>query len=408
LTSQWEALSDKAKAPYVARHQATQKQAQAEASKLASDIKLMSSSTAQYESPRRISSLYQNVLKRVRGDEPEPEENEEQDQTEQPPPIKRQRSISPTADHQRKEEVVVGTHEQPVEILSSESSESQDTEEGQINDQIRQDIQRTQQDDATTVDIDIDEADRELESVESEDFVDIGRLPRPLEALEDPSEDDLPSNTPTPRASRQKATNFDTQAILSSPSQGIGITRLPRPAGLTQDSHFQPDLRSSSLAPHPESDASTTQSLQEFRRSLNDEDSVQQPLHTISRPLSLSPTPSDSSLSSDTSGDPDVPLSASEMDAFFTEQNAQGFSDDFIISALKRTRCRPGLAEVVLEAWSQGHTLPYQRGIWSIQDDEAVESGDGVALAKLERKHTLDGWGGITERLRFLEGYRSR
>jgi hypothetical protein len=52
--------------------------------------------------------------------------------------------------------------------------------------------------------------------------------------------------------------------------------------------------------------------------------------------------------------------------------------------------------------------LPYQRGIWSIQDDEAVESGDGVALAKLERKHTLDGWGGITERLRFLEGYRSR
>jgi hypothetical protein len=52
--------------------------------------------------------------------------------------------------------------------------------------------------------------------------------------------------------------------------------------------------------------------------------------------------------------------------------------------------------------------LPYQRGIWSIQDDEAVESGDGVALAKLERKHTLDGWGGITERLRFLEEYRNR
>jgi hypothetical protein len=43
-----------------------------------------------------------------------------------------------------------------------------------------------------------------------------------------------------------------------------------------------------------------------------------------------------------------------------------------------------------------------------LEDDDAVESGDGVALAKLERKHTLDGWGGITERLVFLKGYRSR
>jgi hypothetical protein len=389
----------------MAKHQATQNQSQAEASKLTSDMKLMSSSTAQYESPRRISSLYQNILKRLRGDELDTEENEEQDQSEQPPPIKRQRSISPASDQQPQNKVIVDTHKQPVEIFSSESPESQDTEEGQINDQIRQDIEQTQRDDEIVLDSDLDDADKEVESVESEDFVDIGRLPRPLEALEDPSEDDLPSNTPTPRAFRQKATNFDTQAILSSPSQGVGITRLPRPAGLTQDPYTEPDLRSSSLAPHPESDASTTQSLQEFRRSLNDEDPVQQPLHAISRPLSLSPTPSKSS---DASGDPDEPLSASEMDAFFTEQNAQGFSDDFIISALKRTRCRPGLAEVVLEAWGQGHTLPFQRGIWSIQDDEAVESGDGVALAKLERKHTLDGWGGITERLRFLEGYRSR
>jgi hypothetical protein len=387
----------------VAKHKATQKQAQAEVSKLASDIKLMSSSTAQYESPRHISSLYQNVLKRVRGDEIEPAEPEERDQFEQPPPVKRQRSISPVANQEPQEEVFVGTQKQPVEVFSSENSESQeDTEEGQINDQIRQDIERSQQDDEEMFDSDVDEADKEVESVESEDFVDTGQLPPPLEALDEPSDDDLPSNTSTPRASRQKATNFDTQAILSSPSQGIGITKLPRP-------YTQPDdPRSSSLAPHPDSDASTTQSLQEFRRSLNDEDSEQQPLHAISRPLSLSPTPSTASISSDTSGDPDVPLSASEIDVFFSEQNAQGFSDDFIIRALKRTRCRPGLAEVVLEAWSKGHKLPIQRGIWSIEDDAAVESGDGVALAKLERKHTLDGWGGITERLRFLEGYRSR
>jgi hypothetical protein len=36
-----------------------------------------------------------------------------------------------------------------------------------------------------------------------------------------------------------------------------------------------------------------------------------------------------------------------------------------------------------------------------------VESGDGLELAMLAKKHSLDGWGGITERLLFLEAYRS-
>jgi hypothetical protein len=383
--------------------QDTQKHSQAEASKLTSDVKLMSSSTAQHESPRYISSLHQNVLKRMRRDNM-PEDHEERDVSEQPRPIKRQRSSSPA--------VIIGTHKEPVEIFSSESSDSQENaEEEQINDQIRDDIERTQQEKEIMMDSDLDEADQKVESVESEDFVGIGRLPPPLESLEEPSDDDLPANTPTPRATRQqKLNNFDTQAILSSPSQAIAITRLPRPVGLTQHLYPQTEDRSSSLAPHPESDASTTQSLQEFRRSLNNEDATQPSypiLPSLPRPLSLSPTPSDSSAST-ASGDPDVPLSASEMDAFFAEQNDQGFSDDYIAAALKRTRCRPGLAELVLEAWGNGQTLPVQRGIWSLEDDEAVESGDGFALAKLERVHTLDGWGGITERLRFLEGYRSR
>jgi hypothetical protein len=248
-----------------------------------------------------------------------------------------------------------------------------------------------------------------VESVESDDFLDIDQAIPPLSESEELSEDDFPSNTPTPRASRQRPSNFDTQAILSSPSQGIGIMSLPRPVGYTQDLQIQLEDRSSSLAPHPESDASTTQSLQEFRRSLNNEDTTQPSyptLHPLPRARSLSLTPSNTS--SIDSGDPDMPLSASEINDFFSEQNAEGFSDDFIVAALKRTRCRPALAEVVLEAWKDGQPLPFQRGIWSLEDDEAAESGDGVALAKLERKHTLDGWGGLTERLKFLDGYRSR
>ena len=49
-----------------------------------------------------------------------------------------------------------------------------------------------------------------------------------------------------------------------------------------------------------------------------------------------------------------------------------------------------------------------ERGIWSKEDDDAVEGGDGYQLALLEKKHTLDGWGGIVERLKFLDTYRSR
>jgi hypothetical protein len=68
---------------------------------------------------------------------------------------------------------------------------------------------------------------------------------------------------------------------------------------------------------------------------------------------------------------------------------------------------RPELAVRVLEAWKDGNPLPKARGIWSIEDDVVVESGDGLELAMLAKKHSLDGWGGITERLLFLEAYRS-
>ncbi|KAF1912102.1 hypothetical protein BDU57DRAFT_78918 [Ampelomyces quisqualis] len=373
---------------------------------VSSEPKMMSSSTAQYESPKYISDLYQNTLKRVRGDEQQYEAERDASQ-QQPHPAKRQRSLSPSINNELPKNVSLGTGTNPVEVLSDKSSDSEGEDE-QVDDQIRQDIADTQNRAKSRFDQELGEAEKEMESVESLEWLDIDHLPPPSVEIGDASEDDLPENSPTPRAPRQRVSNFDTQAILSSPSQGIGFTRLPRPADYTKRQHLDTERRSPSIAPHLDSDASTTQSLQEFRRSLNDEDTAQPsypPLKPLPRATFSSPAPSDSSTGS---GDPDEPLDGDEVDDFFAAQNALGFSDDFVAKALKRTRFRPALAELVIDAWVEGRPLPNQRGIWSVEDDAAAESGDGVALAILERKHTLDGWGGLTERTRFLEAYRNR
>ncbi|KAH4026868.1 DNA-binding protein RAP1 [Parastagonospora nodorum] len=377
---------------------------QGEASKLPSENKMMSSSTAQYESPKYIKAMYQNVLKRARGDDTEEPQPGQQIPREQSPPHKRQRSLSPITRPTSTVPVQAGTSKQPVEIFSSDGSSS-DEEDMQLNNQIMEDVKQPQHDRHVLAQGEVEE---DIERAEPEDLVDIEQSPAPPEVLGERSEDELPSNTPTPRPPRHRTNNFDTQAILSSPSQDARISKLPHPVDFTQAMETQDEQRSSSLAPHLDSDNSTTQSLQEFRRSLNGEEISQlsyPALQPLPRAPSFSPT---SSNSSDDSDDPDPPLAADELDDFFAAQNAVGLSDAFVARALKRTRCRPGLAEIVLDAWKDGKPLPWQRGIWSLEDDEAAESGDGVELAQLERKHTLDGWGGITERLRFLEGYRSR
>jgi hypothetical protein len=385
-----------------------QSKAAAEPSKLSSEVKLMSSSTAKHESPKYISALQQNTLKRTRRDDNEPEEQPLRGAQGQSPPAKRQRSLTPVAKVGTVDAIPTGTDKRPVEILSSDSSDSgsqAEAEDEEVNYQIIQDVEQSQLN--RHVKVDLEEVDQEIDSIESDDIMEFEQSPPLPEGLEQPSEDDFPSNTPTPRAPRQRSNNFDTQAILSSPSQGMGISKLPRPIDFTQAQDTQSEHRSSSLVPNLDSDASTTQSLQEFRRSLNGENATQ-PSYSTLVPLSRAPSYSPAlSNSSTTSGDPDLPLAADEMEDFFAEQKALGHTDDFIVAALKRTRCRPGLAEIVLDAWSEGKPLPNQRGIWSLEDDEVAESGDGLELAKLERKHTLDGWGGITERLRFLEGYRS-
>ncbi|KAF9697883.1 hypothetical protein EKO04_004405 [Ascochyta lentis] len=324
---------------------------------LLSDSRLESEATAQHETPSYIRDGYESAFKRIRGD------------------------LDAARPTKVRKVDVIGTQEQPFKMSSATSSRQTSVEPHLLEEVV------DEADDAESLvsenedEGENEDEDEDLQSIASStDFVHIAPLPRPLQVPE--TEDDFP----TPRAS--KFATFDTQAILSSPSQFARINTLPRPPLDSSPPH------------HPESDASTTQSIEEFRQSLIEEDAP--PTQTPA-----SPTPSTaSSTSSTTSEDPDEPLLADEIDPFFTSQHAAGFSDEFITKALKRTRFRPNLAIAVLEAWRHGRPLPSQRGIWSVEDDEQVERGDGLTLERLERKHSLDGWGGITERLNWLRAWR--
>lgn len=396
LMSQWDSLSAEDRAPYFALEAA--EKGRTETARKSPQV-CPSSSTAVHETPHYITKAYEKALKRIHEGDKEIEEQEEE-QVETPRPSKRRKSenLSPAPEDGLEQAPIPGTQQQPVEISSTESSssESQLPQDEDMEDAIQP--QSHPQESA--------EADKDAESLDSVDLGtdDLAPIPPPNGDIEPLASSDYPSNTPTPRAPRHKAPAFDTQAILSSPSQGFSLTALPRPEGFTQYAEAEdeacnqtPLLEPSSPAHKSESEASTTHSLQEFRRSLDE---------PLPPPERSSPAPS--SPSSTSSGDPDPPLTPSEFDVFFEEQHDEGFADELITEALKHTRCRPELAMNILVAWKKDKPLPNQRGVWSKSDDEDVESGDGRALARLERKHTCDGWGGITERLRFLEQYRSR
>lgn len=375
------------------------------------------SSTALPESPKILAEIYDKALKRVHEDA-NPSGSHQQGEPSRP--IKRRKSATPTEVDDEKSHQVHAPRILDDPIIRHVEGLTPTSARQLVEKIIQQQIAGDEEDE----DDNVQEQTGPLTETGADDnasaheqwiskFTENMRLADALVQLLDSESDqtsdsDADSDTSTPRPTRQKASDFDTQAILSSPIL---------PPINTAQSHLQdPENQPLSSSPprHPESDASTTLSLQEFRRSLNGEEAEHQPLFPQLPPrprarVSVSPAPSTystTSTSSTTSGDPDVPLDASELDDFFAEQNDIGFDDDFIFRALKRTRMRPGLAVQVLDAWKEGLPVPNQRGIWSIEDDENVESGDGLALARLERKHTLDGWGGITERMLFLEGWR--
>ncbi|USP79554.1 E3 SUMO-protein ligase nse2 [Curvularia clavata] len=400
LLRQWNSLSEEEQAPYIAMGKRTATIALEQAknsARTASLPRAVSPPAAQPESPESSVEVQGKSIKRSR----EAEEAEEQDEDiAASRSIKRRKSGSATPTNDGTLETsteMFGTQEQPLEISSPESSQDMIQPEAAPG-QTGQDMSDIAEDDeATMVELDEQSADKEVESIESDVFPDIDGSPQPPAGYETNLEDELPSNTPTPRATHQKELNFDIEAILASPTKD----KFPQSFDLADDAKFRQEL----LFPTsqiPGSDASTQQSMEEYRRSLQEED-LAQPGYSQYQPaplrLSSSPAPSIASSNSTNSGDPDPPLNAKEIIEFYDEQNAQGYPNDFISAALKRTGLRPELAVKVLDAWKEGKPLPNERGIWSKEDDADVESGDGLALAKLYRKHTTDGWGGVTERM---------
>ncbi|KAF2181099.1 hypothetical protein K469DRAFT_792945 [Zopfia rhizophila CBS 207.26] len=410
LTPQWDKLPEGEKAPYLTM-EATDKQRL----NIETVLSQVRSSTMCEETPKYIAKAYEKNMKRLRSLEDGVDEFEGTSS-----PIKRRRSAISSPKLQ-----LEGAQKQPVEVSSGETSSEEKGEQEQdenMEDVIQAQLQTQLDEDMAE---DTDKLTPNTESGELQ-YPTLPPLPPAPDEFEPPSSSPYPSNTPTPtpRAPRTKASNFDTQAILSSPSQGLPIVGLPRPPpGFTKaqtQTQVQVELESQSPGPsiEPSSPArkqesiSTSLSIQEFRRSLTEANESRESSHSVPPNLTAIPRPRDQSeapseASSHGSGDPDPPLTNAEIREYFAEQNEGGFTDEEITAALKHTRCRPNLAVAVLQAWENGKPLPDQRGIWSIEDDKDVESGDGRVLARLEKKHTWDRWGGIVERLSFLEQYRN-
>jgi hypothetical protein len=410
LGRQWNLLSDEEKAPYFVMEAADRRRA--ELQKMQSSDQ--DSSTVLGETPKFIVETHERMMKRIQDGDLDEFANEASS-SRPPKRLKQEHPPNEPESEEAVEDAFLGTQYQPVEISSGSSiyeSEQDEKEEEEGQEQDMEDLVQAELQTQDFGDEDADESDKPAPTTEAEEFPDLGS-PTPTS-----DHDELSFDASTPKPPIKKPTAFDTQAILSSPSQGYRIGALPRPA--TRAS-AQDTIRSPSPleAASSHSVASTTHSIREFRRSLYDEEiddphptsfPISQALAPLPRPKKHSPPPA-SDISSpdsmDSNFDPDPPLNSNtDITRFFTELGAEGFSEEEIRTALRHTRLRPELAAEVLDAWKDLKPLPDKRGIWSKEEDDQVFSGDGVVLAMLHRKHTTDGWGGIEERMRFLERWK--
>jgi len=357
LLEKWSELSADEKAPYYEQLETANSRNEEEMNETAVNV-----------TPKYVAKADNKALKPIRNAVGIP--NPSDDETEVARPAKRQKSESPLFEPEDDfTGVTLVAQQQAFELSSAMNSLSQDSVIG-----LASPAAPTKHPALQTADAD----DSDMEGLEP--------IAPPRVQLDPLNSDKYRLDTSTPRAPRHASRAFETQAIISSPMEDAPLSALPLPDHFTQLDSLDilpgdDRILYSSPGGEMQSNASTTQSLQEFRRSLDE------------APLSSPP---------DDTEDPDPPLEASEVDVFFEEQCADGFNNQFIASALKHTRWRPWLAIEVLEAWRAQKPLPNRRGIWSKEDDEDLENGTAPTLARLVRKHTLDGWGGVTERQKFL------
>ncbi|TIA53036.1 hypothetical protein D6C77_08283 [Aureobasidium pullulans] len=93
-------------------------------------------------------------------------------------------------------------------------------------------------------------------------------------------------------------------------------------------------------------------------------------------------------------------LADDEVWPWVDSQIALGFSEEFIKEALRVTSLNPKLAKHVLEARGGRVNMA---GVWTEEEDAAVEGGDANAMRVLEKKH---GIGSVMARWDFLKEWR--
>ncbi|KAF2149331.1 hypothetical protein K461DRAFT_231335 [Myriangium duriaei CBS 260.36] len=99
-----------------------------------------------------------------------------------------------------------------------------------------------------------------------------------------------------------------------------------------------------------------------------------------------------------------IPSDGEDVNVYIEAKIQLGFNEDDVIDALEATSMQTKLAEVALDALSNGRGLPKGlSGIWTRQDDEDLESSDSSKIQWLERKH---GSREVTRRLGFLNEMR--
>ncbi|KAI6790075.1 hypothetical protein KC361_g8152 [Hortaea werneckii] len=101
------------------------------------------------------------------------------------------------------------------------------------------------------------------------------------------------------------------------------------------------------------------------------------------------------------------PLSTDpEIETFLTTMQVRyACADSAAIAALKCTSMRPDLAELVVLEGKAGRGLPDDiPGVWSEEEDRALEGGDARLLRRVEMKQ---GWEEVMARLEFLGEWRA-
>ncbi|KAI7011153.1 hypothetical protein KC355_g5873 [Hortaea werneckii] len=221
------------------------------------------------------------------------------------------------------------------------------------------------------------------------------------------------------RKSRHDAS--DTQAILDAETQQPDFDMPLPPDSQEEDNQDLEDLPEDplTLQPPPERPAHAPQQRQ-YEPKIEIPTSARrlgkQPARE-DRPPSSQPAPRRTSrLPPTSSAQPPQPLNLTttsqplstdpEIETFLTTMQVRyACADSAAIAALKSTSMRPDLAELVVLEGKAGRGLPDDLpGVWSAEEDRALEGGDARLLRRLEKKQ---GWDEVMARLEFLGEWRA-